>query len=118
MHNLEHVKHILEEKRQELQAQLADLSERDPRQDAFRSSDNAPEDEGDEAEAGSKVLAERDLVNKTLARVERALEKVEAGTYGICDMTGEQIDPERLKAIPWATYTLEAEQQLEERGRV
>lgn len=118
MHNLEHVKQILEEKREELLIQLADLDERDPREDAFRTTDNAPEDESDEIETGAIVAAGRAVVQKTLDRVERALEKIEVGTYGICDMTGEQIDPERLEAIPWATYTLEAEQRLEEQGSV
>lgn len=118
MHNLEHVKQLLLQKQEELQNQLADLSARDPKEDAFRTFDNAPEDEGDEIETSANVAAERDVATKTLERVERALEKIDAGTYGICDMTGDQIDPARLEAIPWATYTLEAEQQLEEQGSV
>ena len=35
-----------------------------------------------------------------LERVDRALEKVEDGTYGICDVCGEPIDPRRLRAAP------------------
>ena len=33
--------------------------------------------------------------------VDRALEKLDEGTYGICDDCGEAIAPERLEAIPW-----------------
>lgn len=35
-----------------------------------------------------------------LERVDRALEKVDDGTYGICDVCGEPIDPRRLRAAP------------------
>ena len=42
----------------------------------------------------------------TLADVERALEKLGEGTYGICDSCGEPIGEERLEAIPWATLCI------------
>jgi DnaK suppressor protein len=38
----------------------------------------------------------------TLADVDRALAKIEEGTYGVCDRCGAEIPPERLEAIPWA----------------
>ena len=38
-----------------------------------------------------------------LERVERALEKVEDGTYGTCDVCGDAIDPRRLKVAPEST---------------
>jgi DnaK suppressor protein len=38
--------------------------------------------------------------------IERALEKLDDGTYGICDACGEQIAPERLEALPWATMCI------------
>ncbi|HEX8207375.1 MAG TPA: TraR/DksA C4-type zinc finger protein [Solirubrobacteraceae bacterium] len=38
-----------------------------------------------------------------LERVERALEKLEEGTYGTCDSCGEAIDPRRLRAAPEST---------------
>ncbi|MFL5736831.1 MAG: TraR/DksA family transcriptional regulator [Actinomycetota bacterium] len=37
----------------------------------------------------------------SLEEVERALEKLDEGTYGVCDDCGEPIAPERLEAIPW-----------------
>ena len=39
----------------------------------------------------------------TLADVDRALAKIEEGTYGTCDRCGAPIPEERLAAIPWAT---------------
>jgi DnaK suppressor protein len=47
--------------------------------------------------------------------VRRALQKIEEGTYGICDATGEPIPRGRLEAVPEATYTLEAQKRLEGR---
>ena len=38
-----------------------------------------------------------------LQDVLRALEKLDEGTYGMCDAGGEPIEAERLEAIPWAT---------------
>ncbi len=51
---------------------------------------------------------------KRLEDVERALEKIEEGTYGICDDTGEEIPKGRLEAMPEAVVTVEAQ---ERRGR-
>jgi DnaK suppressor protein len=41
-----------------------------------------------------------DSLERGLARTERALAKLEAGTYGICDSCGEPISPGRLRAMP------------------
>ncbi|MGH3086840.1 MAG: TraR/DksA family transcriptional regulator [Rubrobacteraceae bacterium] len=51
---------------------------------------------------------------KRLEDVERALEKIEEGTYGVCDDTGEEIPKGRLEAMPEAVVTVEAQ---ERRGR-
>ena len=52
---------------------------------------------------------ERDL----LRQIDRALEKIEEGTYGVCDLTGEEISLKRLEAIPYATMTVKAQEQFE-----
>ena len=44
-----------------------------------------------------------------LARVNRALSKLENGTYGLSDITGEPIPVARLEALPWATTNVEDE---------
>jgi DnaK suppressor protein len=38
-----------------------------------------------------------------LREIDAALERIEAGTYGICEVCGEPIEPERLEHLPWAT---------------
>ena len=48
-----------------------------------------------------------------LERVNRALEKIEEGTYGLSDQGGKPIPRERLEAVPEALYTLSEEQVLE-----
>jgi len=53
---------------------------------------------------------------RELEAVERALEKVEEGTYGVSDESGERIPQGRLEAMPQAVYTVE-EQQRRERER-
>jgi len=55
-------------------------------------------------------LVVRDL--ERLERVDRALQKIAEGTYGISDLSGAPIPRERLEAVPEALYTL-----TEERGR-
>lgn len=49
----------------------------------------------------STMLAEISLEAAELAEVEAALERIRTGTYGICEVTGQPIAPERLRAIPW-----------------
>jgi DnaK suppressor protein len=53
-----------------------------------------------------------------LYEIDEAIRRIETGTYGICELTGKQIQRRRLAAIPWARFSLEAEQQLEQRGAV
>lgn len=53
--------------------------------------------------------AERNL----LRQIDRALEKIEEGTYGMCDLTQEEIPLKRLEAIPYATMTVKAQEQFE-----
>lgn len=48
-----------------------------------------------------------------LRQIERALEKVNENTYGVCDITGEDIPLARLEAVPYATMTVKAQEQLE-----
>lgn len=55
---------------------------------------------------------------KLLVEIERALEKFEEGTYGLCEGTGEPIETKRLLARPWSRYSLQFKEELEvfERG--
>lgn len=48
-----------------------------------------------------------------LRQIERALNKIEEGNYGICDVSGEPIPLARLEAIPYANMTVRAQEQFE-----
>lgn len=48
-----------------------------------------------------------------LRHIERALEKIEEGTYGICDISGQEIPIARLEAVPYATMTVKSQEQIE-----
>jgi DnaK suppressor protein len=56
-------------------------------------------------------------VERRLEYVERALQKIEEGTYGICEDTGERIPTGRLEAVPEAIRTVEAQQRYREAYR-
>lgn len=48
-----------------------------------------------------------------LKQIDRALQKIEENTYGICDVTEEEIPIKRLEAIPYATMTVKAQEMVE-----
>lgn len=48
-----------------------------------------------------------------LRQIDRALEKIEDQTYGICDLSGEEIPLARLEAVPYATMTVKAQEKYE-----
>jgi DnaK suppressor protein len=77
---------------------------------------DAQADSGDE----SQYLFEREVdatlgqqFGQELKDVSRALEKIEEGTYGLSDRSGEPIPRGRLEAIPEALYTIEEQQRRE-----
>lgn len=60
------------------------------------------------------ALGLMDSERKLLKETEDALERIEKGTYGICEGTGKPIPKARLKAQPWARYCVEYARMLEE----
>ena len=48
-----------------------------------------------------------------MRQIERALEKIEEGTYGICDVSGDEIPLKRLEAVPYANMTVQAQEKFE-----
>ncbi len=92
----------LEAVRDELRAELAELTAvpRDP-VGAVSFGKRVGEGTSQAVERIAQVDAARRLDAK-LRDVERALVKLEEGTYGVCDGCGVRIAPERLEAIPWA----------------
>lgn len=51
-----------------------------------------------------------------LNQIEGALKRIKDGTYGICEMTGEKISEDRLRVMPFARFSLEAQEEVEKSG--
>lgn len=63
-------------------------------------------------------LRTRDRQRKLIAKIDAALGRIENGTYGYCEETGEPIGLRRLDARPIATMSVEAQERHERRERV
>jgi DnaK suppressor protein len=63
-------------------------------------------------------LRTRDRQRKLISKIDEALRRIEDGTYGYCEETGEPISLSRLEARPIATLSLEAQERHERRERV
>ncbi|MBU3887246.1 MULTISPECIES: RNA polymerase-binding protein DksA [Methylosinus] len=63
-------------------------------------------------------LRARDRQRKLISKIDAALSRLEDGTYGYCEETGEPISLKRLDARPIATLSIEAQERHERRERV
>ncbi len=63
-------------------------------------------------------LRTRDRQRKLISKIEDAIRRIEDGSYGYCEETGEPITLARLEARPIATLSLEAQERHERRERV
>ena len=63
-------------------------------------------------------LRARDRQRKLIAKIDAALQRIDEGTYGYCEETGEPIAIRRLEARPIATLSVEAQERHERRERV
>jgi DnaK suppressor protein len=66
----------------------------------------------------SLELRTRDRQRKLISKIDEAMRRIEDGTYGYCEETGEPIGVARLDARPIATLSLEAQERHERRERV
>lgn len=63
-------------------------------------------------------LRARDRQRKLIAKIEAAISRIDDGTYGYCEETGEPISLMRLEARPIATLSIEAQERHEKNERV
>ena len=74
---------------------------------------NHPADSSaDMAEAERLTTVSQDLQD-SLNEVDRALQRMDEGTYGQCERCGKDINPERLEAFPWVRYDVECQAIIE-----
>ncbi len=85
-------------------------------------SDSVPH--ADLADRASRVaeraneLRTRDRQRKLISKIDSALRRIEEGTYGFCEDTGDPISLRRLEARPIATLSIEAQERHERREKV
>jgi DnaK suppressor protein len=72
-------------------------------------------DRSHRTEERSRVISLVRALRSNLRDVDRALAKIEAGTYGTCERCGQPIAPERLEALPWAVLCIKHAQRAGER---
>ncbi len=73
-------------------------------------------DQGSDESNYETILQMTASEREYLREIEAALERIEEGTYGICEVTGKPIGLERLKAIPTARLSIEAQEEQEARA--
>lgn len=104
---------MLEEKRSELIAQLKNRR-------GGAAIEQVPGDEADLASEDTEISMETRLMDrdaKLLREVERALDKVKTGIYGLCEGTDEPIGYARLKLRPWTRYSVTYKEELEREAK-
>ncbi len=70
-----------------------------------------------QAMRSATLLAELSAEESALMEVEAALVRLQNGTYGFCEETGEPISTTRLKVIPWTRYSRAAAARREQSRR-
>lgn len=114
---LEEVLTELHEHRARL-VKMIDLQERELNGLMKDSGDGAGHDQADVGATSFERDHELTLVNQErdmLAQIDRALERIDAGTYGVCESCGEPIGKMRVMAFPRATLCLSCKQREERR---
>jgi DnaK suppressor protein len=99
---------FLEDERVRLEAVIAQMDANGGKNLGYG---NHMADDATEAYEQAKGLALRQNAEHVLAQVTDALERFDEGSYGICERCGAEIDPARLKALPYATLCLRCQQR-------
>jgi len=87
------------------------------------SSEGYEEASGDQVDIASTEIAQASIQKlgnrekKHLKKIDLALEKIESGEYGICEMCGEEISPARLEARPIALFCIDCKTAQEQKER-
>lgn len=110
---------ILFEKRAQLVGDVSSMESKALTSGDSGSLSNVPQhmaDQGsdtyDQTLALDLAASQRDL----LKEIDAAIDRIDANTFGICEMLGKPINPERLEHTPWARFCIEAARQVERSG--
>ena len=118
--DIEHFKQMLLEKRREILVNVNEMEDealKKSRLDAAGDLSSMPihmADIGTDNYEQEFTLGLMDSERKLLKEIDDALQRIEQGTYGICEGIGKQIPKARLEAQPWARYCVEYARVLEQ----
>ena len=118
--DIERFKQMLLEKRREILRNVSEIEDealKKSRLDASGDLSSMPihmADLGTDNYEQELVLGLMDSERKLLREIDEALQRIEEGTYGICEGTGKPIPKARLQAQPWAKYCVEYARMLEQ----
>lgn len=110
--DLERLHAKLEEERKRILAEL-----RNNLQEGRSIEDREPEDLAGHASAETardQLFQLSETEREQIRKIDDALVRFEDGTYGLCEVDGEPIDPKRLEAVPWARHCTEHAEKAEE----
>jgi RNA polymerase-binding protein DksA len=116
---LETIKKDLLEKKESLTKELGlkARKENDGGEDEYKATfpeyGDKPDENAQEIAEYETNLAEEDLLEHNLRDIEKALDRLEKGTYGVCKYCGQPIDPRRLQARPTASSCIDCKTKLQ-----
>lgn len=115
------IRERLERERTDLQARIeasqADVAAMGQYEDGEQATlGNHPADGGTELYEQEQRLTVEQASREILMQVEHALERLNTGAYGVCEICGEPIAPERLEALPYTTLCIRCQAEQERSG--
>jgi RNA polymerase-binding protein DksA len=116
---LESFRALLLEKRHELVGDVSSMERESLRASSGSNLSNLPlhmADQGTDNYEQEFTLGLMEKDRKLLKEINHALAKIQDGSYGLCEGTGQAISKTRLEAQPWARYSIEYARQLEHGG--
>jgi DnaK suppressor protein len=107
----------LEQERASLQSDIATLQVDNQAAQDDEGAGNHIADEASEVFIRERNLALRENAQDLLTQVESAMQRLDAGSYGICARCGKPIPVERLEALPYAIYGVDCQAIIEQEAR-
>lgn len=116
---LDHFEKLLREELEETKKEKANIKEslnnlQDNSNDKNSAAAHHQGDLASDEEEREKFLVMLRKQDEKLDEITAALDRIELGTYGICEDTGKRIQRERLEAIPYTRFSVDAKQNQEE----
>lgn len=114
--DLDHFRQLLQRERERMLHQIRANTDTESESDSLSELsdyDDHPADVATETFEREKERALRDNARETVGRIDAATHKLEQGTYGVCDICGQEIPAGRLEAAPYATLCVKCQSDIE-----